>query len=103
MIKKQNKSPSCFGQQNLYTTNCACAPNLSVPSCAPPQSEAWLQSAIDFLILDSDLLPPWADVIAERGCKVCSGLLLFVSSSLRFTVAGRPFVSTAPGLFVSVG
>lgn len=55
-------------------------------------SETRLQSAIDFSswIVTNYLR---ADVIAERGCKVCIKLLLFVLSSLQFTVLGTMFVS----------
>lgn len=66
---------------------------VSQPKCPPSHpSETWLQSAIDF---SSWIVTnyPRADVIAERGCKVCIKLLLFVSSSLQFTVLGRMFVS----------
>lgn len=55
-------------------------------------SESRLQSDIDF---SSWVVTNYqrADVIAERGCKVCNKLLLFVLSSLQFTVLGRMFVS----------
>lgn len=66
---------------------------LSRPECSPSQpSETRLPSVIDFSswIVTNYLR---AGVIAEKGCKVCIKLLLFVLSSSQFTVLGRMFVS----------